>query len=243
MKELSPNDRPREKLLVHGARALGDNELVALVLGSGCHQRGALVVANELLAARGGLHGLVQAGCDDLARVPGIGPARAAQIVAAVELGRRTLVHPPRARLQLQTPQEAAALLMPAFSGRAVEQFGIVLLDTRHRVLRTTVLTVGTLNTASIEPRDVFREATLGGAAALVVFHNHPSGDPTPSPDDVALDAPAGRGRHIDGYRCGRSHHSGRRAVLQLQGDGAALAASGSTQGLHGKCSSNSFEH
>jgi DNA repair protein RadC len=104
-----------------------------------------------------------------------------------VELGRRTLVHPPRARFQLQTPQEAAALLMPAFSGRAVEQFGIVLLDTRHRVLRTTVLTVGTLNTASIEPRDVFREATLGGAAALVVFHNHPSGDPTPSPDDVEL--------------------------------------------------------
>ena len=187
MKELSPNDRPREKLLVHGARALGDNELVALVLGSGCHQRGALVVANELLAARGGVHGLVQAGCDDLARVPGIGPARAAQIVAAVELGRRTLVHPPRARLQLQTPQQAAALLMPAFSGRAVEQFGIVLLDTRHRVLRTTVLTVGTLNTASIEPRDVFREATLGGAAALVVFHNHPSGDPTPSSADIQM--------------------------------------------------------
>ena len=187
MKELSPNDRPREKLLVHGARALGDNELVALVLGSGCHQRGALVVANELLAARGGVHGLVQAECDDLARVPGIGPARAAQIVAAVELGRRTLVHRPRARVQLQSPREAAALLMPAFSGRAVEQFGVVLLDTRHRVLRTSVLTVGTLNSASIEPRDVFREATLGGAAALVVFHNHPSGDPTPSPDDEEL--------------------------------------------------------
>ena len=187
MKELAPNDRPREKLLVHGARALGDNELVALVLGSGCHQRGALAVANGLLAARGGLHGLVQAGCDDLTRVPGIGPARAARMVAAVELGRLTLVHRPRARLQLRTPQQAAALLMPTFGGRAVEQFGVVLLDTKHRVLRTTVLTVGTLNSASIEPRDVFREATLGGAAALVVFHNHPSGDPTPSPDDVEM--------------------------------------------------------
>ena len=175
MKELSPNDRPREKLLTHGARALGDNELVALG------------VANELLTARGGLHGLVQARCDDLARVTGIGPARAARVVAAVELGRRTLVHRPRARLQLQTPQQAAAFLMPAFSGRAVEQFGVVLLDTRHRVLRTAVLTVGTLNSTSIEPRDVFREATLGGAAALVVFHNHPSGDPTPSPDDVEM--------------------------------------------------------
>jgi len=187
MKELSPSDRPREKLLLHGARALGDNELVALVLGSGCHQRGALAVANELLATRGGVHGLVQAGCDDLSRIAGIGPARAAQIVAAVELGRRTLVQRPRARLQLQTPQQAARLLMPAFSGRAVEQFGVVLLDTRHRVLRTAVLTVGTLNSASIEPRDVFREAAIGGAAALVVFHNHPSGDPTPSADDVEV--------------------------------------------------------
>lgn len=187
MKELSPNDRPREKLLVHGARALGDNELLALVLGSGCRQRDALMVANDLLTARGGLHGLVQAGCDDLARVTGIGPARAARVVAAVELGRRTLVHGPRARLQLQSPQQAAAFLMPAFGGRAVEQLGVVLLDTKHRVLRTAVLTVGTLNSASIEPRDVFREATLGGAAALVVFHNHPSGDPTPSPDDVEM--------------------------------------------------------
>jgi DNA repair protein RadC len=187
MKDLSPNDRPREKLLVHGARALGDNELVALVLGSGCHQRGALTVANDLLAARGGLHGLVQAGCDDLAAVAGIGPARAAQIVAAVELGRRTLVRNPRARPQLHSPQDAAAFLMPAFGGGAVEQFGAVLLDTRHRVLKTTVITVGTLNSATIEPRDVFRAATLGGAAALVVFHNHPSGDPTPSADDVEM--------------------------------------------------------
>jgi DNA repair protein RadC len=187
MKELSPNDRPREKLQTHGPRALGDNELVALVLGSGSHQRGALAVANDLLAARGGLHGLVQAGCDDLARVAGIGPARAAQIVAAVELGRRTLVQHPRARWQLQTPQQAAAFLLPACGGRGVEQFGIVLLDTKHRVLRTAVLTVGTLNSAAVEPRDVFREAAAGGAAALVVFHNHPSGDPSPSPDDVEL--------------------------------------------------------
>jgi DNA repair protein RadC len=187
MKGLSPDDRPREKLVRHGAQALGDNELVALVLGSGCHDRGALVLANELLAARGGVHGLVQAACGDLARVAGIGPARAARLVAAVELGRRTLAHRPRARTQIQAPRQAAALLMPAFGGRSVEQFGIVLLDTKHRVLRTAVLAVGTLNSVAIEPRDVFREATLGGAAALVVFHNHPSGDPSPSPDDVEL--------------------------------------------------------
>jgi DNA repair protein RadC len=185
VKALSPDDRPREKLQAHGARALGDNELTAIIIGSGCQGRDVLAVANELLAARGGLHGLVQASWDDLARVPGIGPVRASQLVAAVELGRRTLLQRPRARLQLQTPAQAAGFLLPAYGGCAVEQFGVVLLDTKHRVIRTTVLSVGTLNSATVEPRDVFREAALGGAAAVVVFHNHPSGDPTPSADDV----------------------------------------------------------
>jgi DNA repair protein RadC len=187
MKDLSPADRPREKLLRHGAAALGDNELLALVLGSGCRRTSVLAVANELLATRGGLHGLIRAPCDELARVPGIGRARAAQIAAALELGRRTLAHAPTARIRLRSPGDAAAHLMPAFAARPVEQFGVVLLDTKHHVIRTTVLSIGNLNTAVIEPRDVFREAALGAAAAIVVFHNHPSGDPTPSPDDVEL--------------------------------------------------------
>src|SRR5262245_51281437 len=99
MKDLSPRDRPREKLLAHGARALGDNELVALVLGSGLRRRDVLTVANELLASRGGLHGLLQAALSDLSRVSGIGEARAARLVAGLELGRRTLAHGPRARM------------------------------------------------------------------------------------------------------------------------------------------------
>jgi len=187
MKELSPDDRPREKLLRHGAPALGDNELVALVLGSGCRGTGALALANELLTTRGGLHGLMRSTSDDLVRITGVGRAKAAQIVAALELGRRTLTHAPSARIQLRTPHEAAAYLMPAFGSRPVEQFGVVLLDTKHRVLRTSVLAIGTLNSTVVQPRDVFREAALGGAAAIVVFHNHPSGDPSPSPDDVEL--------------------------------------------------------
>ena len=187
MKELSPDDRPREKLLRHGAPALGDNELVALVLGSGCRGTGALALANELLTTRGGLHGLMRSTSDDLVRIAGVGRAKAAQIVAALELGRRTLTHAPSARIQLRTPHEAAAYLMPAFGSRPVEQFGVVLLDTKHRVLRTSVLAIGTLNSTVVQPRDVFREAALGGAAAIVVFHNHPSGDPSPSPDDVEL--------------------------------------------------------
>jgi DNA repair protein RadC len=187
MKDLSPNDRPREKLLAHGAPALGDNELVALVLGSGCRDRNALAVANELLAARGGLHGLLRSGADDLGRAAGVGQAKAAQVLAAIELGRRTLTHEPRERVQLLAPRDTAAFLMPAFGGGAVERFGLVLLDTKYRVIRTTVVAVGTLNAAVVQPRDVFREAALGSAAAIVVFHNHPSGDPTPSSDDVEL--------------------------------------------------------
>jgi DNA repair protein RadC len=187
MKELAPNDRPREKLLTHGASALGDNELVALVLGSGCRHSDALAVANNLLTARGGLHGLSRSGADDLARAAGVGRAKSAQILAAVELGRRTLTHAPRERVQLLTPRDTVAYLMPAFGGKPVEQFGLVLLDTKYRVIRTTVLAIGTLNTTVVQPRDVFREAALSSAAAVVVFHNHPSGDPTPSPEDAEL--------------------------------------------------------
>jgi DNA repair protein RadC len=187
MKDLSPDDRPREKLQRHGVAALGDNELVALVLGSGSRHAGALVVANEVLQARGGLHGLVRSGAEDLARVAGIGLAKATRLIAALELGRRTLAHAPGARVQLRSPRDAAAYLMPAFGLRSVEHFGVVLLDSKHRVLRTTVVAVGTLNATVVQPRDVFREAMLGAAAAIVVFHNHPSGDPSPSPDDVEL--------------------------------------------------------
>jgi len=187
MKNLSLDDRPREKLLRHGARALGDNELVALVLGSGSRRSGALAVANDVLSARGGLYGLVRSTCDDLSRVAGIGSARAAQIVAAVELGRRTLMRAPRARMPLLAPRDVVAYLVPLVGVPPTEQVGVVLFDTKHRVMRTTIVAVGTLNSAGVVPRDVYREATQAGAAGVVVFHNHPSGDPCPSPDDARL--------------------------------------------------------
>ncbi len=187
MKGLSPDDRPREKLLRNGPTALGDNELVALVLGIGTRGADVLGVANDLLRRRGGVHGLARSSADDLSQVVGIGRARAAQLVAAVELGRRVAARGPSARVQLRSPHDAAAYLLPTFGARAVEQFGIVLLDSKHRVLRTTVVASGTLNSTIVQPRDVFREAMLGAAAAIVVFHNHPSGDPSPSPDDVEL--------------------------------------------------------
>jgi DNA repair protein RadC len=187
MKDLLPDDRPREKLLRHGAAALGDNELVALVVGNGTRGADALGLANELLRRRGGIHGLARSTADDLAQLGGIGRARAAQVLAALELGRRTMTHGPGARVQLRSPRDAAAYLLPTFGARAVEQFGIVLLDSKHRVLRTAIVASGTLNSTIVQPRDVFREAMLGAAASIVAFHNHPSGDPSPSTDDVEL--------------------------------------------------------
>ena len=135
----------------------------------------------------GGLHGLARATTDDLRRVPGIGGARASQLIAAVEAGRRTLVRGRRERVQIRTARDAAELLVPQFGTRPVEHFGVLLLDTKNRVLRTTLVSIGTLDASIVHPREVFRAATYAGAAALVLFHNHPSGDPTPSQDDVAL--------------------------------------------------------
>lgn len=187
MKIVAPHDRPREKLERVGAGGLGDNELLALVLGHGVPRASALELANAVLDTVGGLHGLARAATDDLRRVPGIGGARAAQLIAAVEAGRRTLVRPRRDRIQILKAVDAAQLLVPQFGTRPVEHFGVLLLDTKHRVLRTTLLSVGTLDASIVHPREVFRAAASGGAAAIVVFHNHPSGDPTPSDDDIAL--------------------------------------------------------
>jgi DNA repair protein RadC len=187
MKAVATHDRPREKLQRLGAAALGDNELLAIVLGHGRSRASALDMANAVLETSDGAHGLVRTRYDDLCAIPGIGRARAAQILAAVELGRRTLTRPLRERVQIVNARAAAELLLPQYGSRPVEQFGIVLLDTKHRVIRTLVLSVGTVDASIVHPREVFGAAAAAGAAALVLFHNHPSGDPRPSPDDVEL--------------------------------------------------------
>ncbi len=186
MKIVATHDRPREKLERLGADVLGDNELLAIVLGQGRANASALDLANAILAG-GGLRGLIRARHDDLRRVPGIGTARAAQVLAAIELGRRTLMRGDEERPRMTSPRSVAEYLLPRFGTRSVEQFGVLLLDTKHRVLRASILSVGTLDASIAHPREVFREATAAGAAALVVFHNHPSGDPAPSHDDARL--------------------------------------------------------
>ena len=177
-------DRPREKLARAGAAALGDNELIALVLGSGTRSRGALQVAHDVIGASDGVEGLFRIGLDELCRVPGVGQARAARLKAAVELGRRTLFGDRDERPQMLTTKDLVAYLQPRYAGFGVERFGVMLLDQKQRVIRSEIVSTGTIESSISNPRDVFRVAIVAQASFVVAFHNHPSGDPSPSIPD-----------------------------------------------------------
>jgi DNA repair protein RadC len=179
-------DRPREKLARIGVGGLGDNELLALVLGQGSGGQTALALAGALLDRAGGVAGLPRVLLEDLRQQSGVGLARAAQVVAAVELGRRTLCTPPPRRRFLRA-SDFAEWLLPQFSGRPVEQFGVVLLDARRGLMSTRIVSSGSVDASTADPREVFREAILARAAGVVLFHNHPTGDPTPSREDIAV--------------------------------------------------------
>jgi len=187
MKGLAPQDRPREKLARAGVSALGDNELIALVLGTGIRGRNALSVSQEVLDLAGGVHGLGYIGLDELQRVAGVGAPRAARLLAAIELGRRAVTSDGGARPKFPTPSSIGRYLLPLYGGYRVERFGVVLLDAKNRLIRTAILSIGSLDSSIADPREIYREAMLASAAAVVVFHNHPSGDPQPSVDDVLL--------------------------------------------------------
>lgn len=184
---LDASDLPREKLLLHGAEFLGSNELLAVVLGTGTRRHSALELANEILQATGGLRGLARLSPSGLTRLPGLRSARAARLLAALELGRRVVTVPESARPSFRRPQDAGQFLLPRFSTRPVEEFGMLILDTRNRLVRCQVISKGSLNGSLVHPREVFREAVALQAAGLILFHNHPSGDPTPSREDREL--------------------------------------------------------
>ncbi|MGH9385876.1 MAG: RadC family protein [Vicinamibacterales bacterium] len=184
LRSIAPADRPREKLVRAGAEALGDNELVAAILGSGTRSRGALTLGQDVLIAAGGVQGLARIGVDELCRIPGVGVPRAARLLAAVELGRRVLAPEKGNRLQILKPDDAGDYLMARYAGHRVERVGVMLLDLKRRVIRTAILSIGSLDNSMAHPREIFREAVAVSAAGVVVFHNHPSGDPTPSPHD-----------------------------------------------------------
>ena len=187
MSSLTFEDGPCERMARASADALGDQELVAAVIGYRRLKSRAFEIATRVLAMAGGVHGLTRLSLEDLSGVPGIGREQACRVLAAVELGRRTLLTRPRVRPRILSSRDAAAVLLPRFGAHPVERFGVLLLDSRLRVIRAQITSVGSVDSSSAHPREVFREAVRARAAAVIAFHNHPSGDATPSPDDREL--------------------------------------------------------
>ena len=185
--DMASEDRPRERLALAGATALNNAELLAILLRTGIEGKNAVRLGEELLSKNGGLVGLLRMSYSDLCNVKGIGPAKAAQLKAAVELVRRLAAASPEERPQINSPADAANLIM--YEMRALEQevVKVLLLDTRNRFMGAYDVYKGSLNTSMIRVGELFREAVKQNAAGIIVAHNHPSGDPSPSPDDVAV--------------------------------------------------------
>lgn len=181
--ELPEADRPRERLLRRGAGHLQDRELLAVLLRTGRPGTSALGLADELLGERGGLAGLLDVGVGQLRR-EGLGPAKAATLMAALEIGRR-LSSSQLHRRRLGRPGDVARHIALTYTRRDQEVMGALYVDVRGRLLAERELYRGTLSRALVEPRQVLKEAFFCGAAGLVLFHTHPSGDPTPSLEDV----------------------------------------------------------
>ena len=178
-------DRPRERLNSLGAAALTNRELLGILIGSGTEGRSAVDVAGDLLGKVGGsLRRLAAAERATLVSVPGIGPAVAARLAAALELGRRLAREGPLERTRIQGPRDVYERCAPALRDLPQEEFHLLLLNAQHAIIRELVVTRGTLDTSVVHAREVFRAAIAESAAALILVHNHPSGDPTPSPED-----------------------------------------------------------
>src|SRR5215475_2681241 len=180
-------ERPRERLYWNGATALADVELLALQLGSGTRGRSAVDVAREMLAAYGSLAEVATREVAELARVRGVGPAKAARLAAAFELTRRLRGRRPGERLRLASPAEVYAAYAPLMEDLKREVFRVALLDAQNRLLRDRVVSEGTLSASLVHPREVFKPAIVESAASVILLHNHPSGDPAPSREDLRL--------------------------------------------------------
>jgi DNA repair protein RadC len=199
IREVPVGERPRERLASRGAGGLTAAELIGLVWGSGTRGRSAVDLAADVLARHDGLAGLAQATEVELGSVPGIGVARAAQLVAAFELGRRLLADWPSGRWTIRGPHDVADRLVLQMGRLEREELRVILLDTKNHVLRVATVYQGNVSASLVRVGELFRDAVRLNATGLILVHNHPSGDPTPSPDDLHLTAEAlGAGRLLD---------------------------------------------
>ncbi len=187
VKEMPKEERPRERMARAGPQALSTGELLAIILRTGVGGENVLTMATRLLVKYNGLGGMARAEFSQLASEHGLGPAKTSQILAALELGRRLMAENPEERFQIRSPADASNLLSSMLGHKEQEHFVVLYLDTRNRVLDQEVLYKGSLNTSLVRVAEVFRGAVRRNCAAVIVAHNHPSGDPSPSPEDVAL--------------------------------------------------------
>lgn len=187
VRDLPSSERPRERLAALGARALSQQELLACLLGRGCAGESVITTAQRLLSRFGDLYGIAQAPLEELAAIRGMGLAKASALKAACELSRRVEVPSTKPTPWLDTPETAIRVARRHLAGRRKEHFMTLLLDSRHRVIRVAEVSVGSLDSSIVHPRETFLEAITAGAAAVILAHNHPSGDPTPSREDLEL--------------------------------------------------------
>lgn len=189
MKELPEDNRPRERLLKEGAEALSEIELLAILLRTGSREATALELASLVMSRFRSLRFLVDATVEELGEVKGVGPAKACQVKAALELARRLAQFSEQPRPVIKSPDDAAGLVMEEMRHLDREHFRALLLNTRNQVIGTDRVSVGTLNSSTVHPRELFRNAIKRSAASVILLHNHPSGDPTPSREDLDITA------------------------------------------------------
>ncbi len=186
LKHWPEDERPRERLLKHGAETLSDAQLLGIIIRNGAGGRTAVDLGRELLDRLGGLAGVARAGVNEFRTVKGIGPAKVAEIKAAIELGRRNQ-RPALAGASLCASREVADYFLPRLKDARREEFRCVLLDTKNRVIRDETVSIGSLTASLVHPRDTFKTAVRESAAAVIFVHNHPSGDARPSQEDILL--------------------------------------------------------
>lgn len=197
IKDLPLSERPRERLAQQGADSLSNADLLAILLRSGMRGQSAVAIAEQMLARFGSLELLARASLDEVRSVRGVGTDKAIAIKAAFTLARRLATEPGRDTPLLDTPDRVAALLREENRLYEVECFQVVMLNTRRRLIRVEKLSQGTLDTLLVHPREVFRSAIAAGAAAIVIVHNHPSGDPSPSEQDIKVTRDLIRAGHL----------------------------------------------